>query len=280
MTTTHRLQVAGTRSIRILAQGDGPVVVLLHGIPGSSASWGPVASLLCEHHRVLIPDLLGFGASSRSLDPEALHARGQASLLLAALAELGVERAVFIGHDFGGPVALQILAQRPACVTGLGLLATNTFPDAPIPFPLSTTTWPVVGWLARQALFSRASLRMMLRQGVGRPRVEVDAASAIGDRAQARAIAAIFAVSLLRLNELYAPIERALAAVAVPSFVAWGDRDPFFSVAQGRRTAKAIAGARFELLAGAGHFLPAERPAQVAALIAQLVSAPTGGASA
>ena len=112
---------------------------------------------------------------------------------------------------------------------------------------------------------------MMLRQGVGTPRVRVDPAGAVGDRDQARAIATIFQASLLRLRELYQPIEDALRSVAVPSFVAWGDHDPFFSVEQGRRTAGAIAGSRFELLAGAGHFLPEERPEAIASLIVDLV---------
>lgn len=280
MAVGHRLPVSGDRIVGMLDQGQGPVVVLLHGIPGSSSSWANVAKLLFEHHRVLIPDLIGFGESSRCLDPDTLHARGQAALLLEALDSLRVDRATLVGHDFGGPVALALLARRPRYVTGLGLLSTNTFTDTPIPFPLSATTWPVVGWLARKALFSPASFRMMLRQGVGTPKVDVDAASAIGDRDQARAIAAIFNASLLRLGELYAPIEQALESVAVPSFVAWGDHDPFFSIEQGRRTADAIAGARFELLEGAGHFLPVERPEQVASLIAQLVRAPARGASA
>jgi pimeloyl-ACP methyl ester carboxylesterase len=62
-----------------------------------------------------------------------------------------------------------------------------------------------------------------------------------------------------------------LTKVAVPAFVAWGTHDPFFSVEQGRRTAEAIAGARFELFEGAGHFLPEERASEVAVLIRELV---------
>jgi pimeloyl-ACP methyl ester carboxylesterase len=46
----------------------------------------------------------------------------------------------------------------------------------------------------------------------------------------------------------------------MPTMVIWGDHDPFFSVAQGQRTASAIPGARFVLFEGAGHFLPEERP--------------------
>jgi pimeloyl-ACP methyl ester carboxylesterase len=190
---------------------------------------------------------------------------------------LRVDRATFVGHDFGGPVALTLMGRRPGLVTGLGLLSANTFTDTPIPFPLSATIWPMVGWLARQALFSPVSLRMMVRRGIGVPRIAMAPERAVGDGDQARAIATIFSASLLRLSELYRPIEQALRSVAVPSFVAWGDRDPFFSVEQGRRTAGAMAGSRFELLDGAGHFLPEERPERVASLIADLVRASTRG---
>jgi pimeloyl-ACP methyl ester carboxylesterase len=170
-----------------------------------------------------------------------------------------------------------LVAQQPSKVVGLGLLATNTFTDTPIPFPLSATTWPLVGRIARKALFSPASLRMMLRRGVGTPRVLLDPTEHVGDSDQARAIAAIFEVSLARLADLYGPVERALRSVAVPSFVAWGDCDPFFSIEQGRRTADAIPESRFEVLPGAGHFLPAERPDRVAALIDELVRVSNAG---
>ncbi|HQQ75919.1 MAG TPA: alpha/beta hydrolase [Thermoanaerobaculia bacterium] len=274
----HHVPVDRGQFMSIREQGHGPAVVLLHGIPGSGASWDHVADLLATRCRVLVPDLLGFAASSRSADPETLHARGQAAALQEALHGLQIERATLVGHDFGGPVALSLIARLPALATGLGLLSTNTFPDTPIPFPLSATTWPLVGGLAGGILFSPASFRMMLRQGVGPRSGALDAARAVGDAEQARAIATIFSTSLRSLAELYAPIEHALRSVTVPSFVAWGDRDPFFGVDQGRRTAKALTGARWALLEGAGHFLPEERPTEVASLIAELVDA-RGGSS-
>lgn len=277
MTITRRVPIGKDLTLSIQDVGSGAAVVLLHGIPGSASSWAPVAALLASGYRVLVPDLIGFGDSARGTEVDQLHAKGQAGALLLALDALGIGKATFVGHDFGGPVALSLWARAPERVESLGLLATNAFTDTPIPFPLSATTWPVVGRPARAALFSAPSLRMMLRQGVGEPRVDIDATAAVGDRAQARAIATIFAASLTRLAELYGPIERTLPTVSVPAFVAWGDRDPFFSVEQGRRTARAISGARFELLDRAGHFLPEERPGEVAALIARLIEQSRGG---
>ena len=68
-----------------------------------------------------------------------------------------------------------------------------------------------------------------------------------------------------------APLAATLPAVDAPTLVAWGDRDPFFGVAQARRTAAAVPGARLVLYRGAGHFLPEERPAELAADIARLL---------
>ena len=245
-------------------------VLLLHGIPGSGAAWRPVAAHLSGDFNVVVPDLLGFGGSARPAALRALHAAGQAAAIGQLLDELGTGPVVVVGHDFGGPVALTLLSQRPDQVRGLGLLAANTFTDTPIPFPLSAVTWPVVGQISAAVLFSRPALAMMLSSGVGRPRCRLADADYVGDRRQQRAIRTIFRGSLTRLAELYRPIQDQLDRVDVPTFVGWGDRDPFFSVAHGERTAAAV-GAPLRIYADAGHFLPAERPVDVAADIASLV---------
>lgn len=249
--------------------GSGPTVVLLHGIPGSAASWQLVSAELPGSFDVIVPDLLGFGASSRPRSLDDLHAPAQAAALAELLDELGLETATVIGHDFGGPIALTLASSRPALISALGLLATNAFTDTPIPFPLSMVTMPLIGPLARRGLFSRPSLRMMLRQGVGRGSTPPDPQTHLGGRDQQHAIATIFAGSLTRLAELYGPVEAALGQIDVPAFVGWGDRDPFFDLAQGERTAATL-GVELRVYAGAGHFLPHERPHDVAADIAAL----------
>lgn len=157
--------------------GTGPPVLLLHGIPGSGASWEPIASRLGAAVDVIVPDLLGFGASDRPPGLAGLHARGQAAAVDDLLDELGIGPVTVIGHDFGGPVALSLVARRPGAVAAMGLLATNTFRDTPIPFPLSAVNWPLLGPIARRALFSPVSLRMMLRHGVGHGATPPDAAT-------------------------------------------------------------------------------------------------------
>lgn len=243
--------------------GSGFTMVLLHGVPGSSRVWQEVAQELPEAMDVIVPDLLGFGASQRPRDLAALHAEGQAEALDRLLTDLGVKRALLVGHDFGGPVAIALSARRPDLVAGLALMSTNTFGDTPIPFPLSTTVWPFVGAIMRALIFSRWSLAMMLRRAVGPSSMPLDPDRYLGDNAQSRAIATIFGGSLQHLSALYGPIESQLAAVSVPTFVAWGDHDPFFPLAHGERTAR-LARAELRVYRGAGHFLPDERAEAVA----------------
>ena len=245
--------------------------MLLHGLPGSFASWLQVAELLSDRHELVVPDLLGFGASAKPASLPELHISAQADALAGLLEELAIERVALVGHDFGGPVAVELAGRHPGLVSHLGVLATNLFPDTPIPFPLSTVTWPLLGRPARRLLFSRLSLHMMLRAGTGRPRVALNPSTYLGDAGQRSAIRTIFGGSLTSLHELYAPVERHARAIGVPTFTGWGTRDPFFSVEQGERTAAALS-TTLRVYDDAGHFLPEERPHEVARDLAALVS--------
>lgn len=227
-----------------------PTVLLLHGIPGSSGDWSRVRRLLPEVE-IIAPDLLGFGP--RGNGARELWVDAQAK---AVLDHLPPDRdLVVVGHDFGGPIAIHLLESLGSRVRGVVLAATNVFPDTPIPFPLSLVRLPLMPRL----LFSRPALRMMLRG-------HADAAAAVGSHAQHAAIRRIFTMSLRELQGRYADIERRLRASNVPMRILWGDRDPFFSVQQGRRTAEA-AGARLTVIEGAGHFLPMEAPEAFASAI-------------
>lgn len=254
--------------------GGGEPVVLIHGVPGSSGVWDDVVERLAGDYHVVVPDLLGFGASPGDPVIDAVWADSQARALAALLDGLGIERAALVGHDFGGPVALALTTLRPDLATRLVLCATNAFPDTPIPLPIRAVTWPLVGGPAARLLFSGPSQRMMLRQGfAGRP-PRLDGAVWIGDSRQRASVRTIFTAALRELAERYADTERALRAVRCPSLVIWGERDPFFPVEQGRRTAAALADSRLAVYEAAGHFVPAERPGRLAADIAAFARDP------
>lgn len=251
--------------------GTGSPVCFVHGIPGSSKSFEAVAARLEPRHTIVRADLLGFGASDRPFASTSLLMSAQARALAEALDAIDVHRCAFVGHDYGAVVILSLLAQDPARATGLAIAATNVFPDTPIPFPLSLVVHPVVGSIAERVAFSSVSLSLMLRMASGRG-TKPDRAAALGDADQRRAIRTIFAEALRGLPTLYPPVRDALSRVAVPSLVVWGDKDPFFDVEQGRRTADVLPDSRFVVYEGAGHFIPEERPDLFAADLLTLLA--------
>jgi pimeloyl-ACP methyl ester carboxylesterase len=94
--------------------GDGPVLLLIHGIAGSSATWREVMPTLAERYTVVAPDLIGHGRSDKPPGDYSLGA--YASAMRDLLGALGIERASVVGQSFGGGVALQLAYQLDAPV--------------------------------------------------------------------------------------------------------------------------------------------------------------------
>src|SRR5215212_6350139 len=127
--------------------GEGPPLLLLHGITSSSQTWEAVLPLLAEHHTVIAPDLLGHGSSAKPRGDYSLGA--YASGVRDLIAALGYDHATVVGHSLGGGIAMQMAYQFPQRVDrlvlvnsgGLGsevnlLLRAATLPGAEIVLPL------------------------------------------------------------------------------------------------------------------------------------------------
>ncbi|MER5640651.1 alpha/beta hydrolase [Kitasatospora sp. NPDC002227] len=125
----HRqVEVNGVR-LHLAEQGEGPLVLLLHGFPESWYSWRhQFAPLASAGYRVVAPDQRGY---ARSAQPEAvgaytlLHLVGDVTALIR---ELGAEQAVVVGHDWGAIVAWATAALRPDLVRGVAGLSVPPFP--------------------------------------------------------------------------------------------------------------------------------------------------------
>jgi pimeloyl-ACP methyl ester carboxylesterase len=107
-------------SLHYLIRGRGEPLVLIHGLGGSGADWAFQVAALEKHFRVIVPDLPGSGHSPPPRDEYTIA--GCATALWSLLDHLGVARTNVIGFSLGGAVALEMAAQRPACVPRLGLI--------------------------------------------------------------------------------------------------------------------------------------------------------------
>lgn len=92
-------------------EGDGPPLLCIHGFPTASWDWHAVWPALVARHRLVAPDMLGFGFSAKPRGHDYTIAE-QADLHEAVLRELGVERVHVLAHDYGDTVAQELLARR------------------------------------------------------------------------------------------------------------------------------------------------------------------------
>ena len=179
--------------------GSGPVIVLVHGITSTSATWANVLPYLAEQFTVIAPDLLGHGESAKPRGDYSLgaYASGIRDLLIA----LGHERATFVGHSLGGGVAMQLAYQFPehcdrlvlVASGGLGreigaLLRAASLPGSELVLPLLVNEQLIgagraVGRAARPHRAARAHRR---GRGPARPRLALGRRGPVGVPAHAQ----------------------------------------------------------------------------------------------
>ena len=105
--------------------GQGPPLLLLHGHPQTHAIWHRVAPTLAQHFRLIMPDLRGYGDSSKpdGGDQHAAYSkRAMAQDMVSLMQHLGFERFAVLAHDRGARVAHRLAADHPLAVSRLSLL--------------------------------------------------------------------------------------------------------------------------------------------------------------
>ena len=116
---TNRTVAANGIRLALRDEGDGPAVVLCHGFPELAYSWRhQVPALAAAGFRVLAPDQRGYGDSDRPARSTAYDIHHLTGDLVGLLDALGIERAVFVGHDWGGLVAWMMPLLHPRARRG------------------------------------------------------------------------------------------------------------------------------------------------------------------
>lgn len=254
--------------------GSGPVLLLVHGITNSSASWRPVMRLLADAgHTVLAPDLPGHGASERHRGDHSLGAH--ASILRDLLQVLDLPRVTVVGHSLGGGVAMVFSYQFPDRVErlalvdsgGLGrevslLIRAATLPGAELVIGAATTP-PVLRAVGAVGGFFG---RLGLKPGADLAEIAGGVAS-LGD-AERRAAFVRTARSIASTRgQRVSAADRLYLAAEVPVLLVWGDQDPVIPLAHGHAAHAALPGSRLEVFPGAGHFPMLDDPHHFAALV-------------
>jgi len=262
--------------------GMGAPVVLLHGVPTWSFLWRRVMPVLSREHRVIAPDLPGFGRSDKpatGIPPVAALATELAQLL----DRLGVERTALVGHDLGALVAAAFLERWPERVTHLVLTNTSFHWErwrGEGFSPLILLGVPVLGELAVR-LTRPWMLRLAMRPFLADP-AALDRAALRGywepfERSFRRMLVQLVRRPLFGRDDLLRWRQVVVSHCGrgkIPLLIAWGARDPQFRIDEAERLARTVEGARFLAFAHASHFLPEERPRALGRAIAVFLEQP------
>lgn len=255
-------ELHGSR-IAYVDAGEGEVVVLLHGIGSSAATWNRAMPLLAERYRVIAPDFPGHGRSSYARNDHSIA--GFALYVRDLLMGLGIRKATFVGHSLGGGVAMQVAYAYPEMVSrmmlvssgGLGrevglALRAATLPGAELVMPLicNRPIIRVTHWLAHR-------IKPLAHPGLQELAYVY---ATLAHPAARRAFLAIVRGAMDFSGQRIDATPKLHLAEAVPTYVVWGEADLIIPITHAHRMLELKVVDRFEVFETAGHFPHAEQP--------------------
>jgi pimeloyl-ACP methyl ester carboxylesterase len=270
------MELHGHRVIYRVA-GNGPPVVLIHGMVNSSRHWEEVALRLAGRYTVIAPDLIGHGDSAAVRGDYSIGAH--AASIRDMLAVIGIDRATIVGHSLGGGVAMQFFYQFPQRTERLVLVSSGGLGHGVSPL-LRSAALPgmngLIGLIAhRRILDALWELGKRLRaRGHGKGVYIQAIVRALRPLEQPGARAA-FLHTLRSVIDVHgqrvSARDRLYLLSSMPTLIGWGERDNTIPLEHGRATHEAVPHSRFETLPRAAHFPHLEDPEGLARVLRDFI---------
>ena len=253
---------------RVAGDPSLPVVVLVHGLTSSSATWDPVMSALSRGAHVIAPDLLGHGESDK---PRGDYSLGSfAAGLRDLLEKLGHSSATIVGHSLGGGVAMQFAYQFPEYTERLGLVASGGL-GREVSWVLRAAALPgaefVLPVIAHRRLAAAvSSVGRFLQWSPVRPSPSVrEAARGYASLADLPArtafvhtVRSVIDPGGQRVNAG----DRLYLSTGRPTLIVWGALDSIIPVSHAYGAHESIVGSRLEVFEQARHFPHQDEPSR------------------
>jgi pimeloyl-ACP methyl ester carboxylesterase len=260
-------------TLHVRVVGEGSPVVLLHGFPDSSHLWrNQVPALVAAGHRVIAPDLRGFGESDKPQEAEAYRITSSAADVLAILDALGHERAHVVGHDWGGALAWVVAGLHAERVERLVALSVG-HPNTQVPsVEQREKSWYML-WFqferVAEELLPRDDWKLLREWTRGNGDVD----RYVEDLARPGALTA--GLNWYRANvSPYRELQprRPFPPIAAPTLGLWSSRDDYLlegpMLASG---AHVTGGWRYERIDGASHWLQLDAAERVNELLVEFL---------
>ena len=273
--TREETRLHGSR-LSYLTAGEGPVLLLVHGIASDSEAWRASLPLLARRARVIAPDLPGHGVSGKARGDYSLGSL--ASSLRDLLVKLGHERVTLVGHSLGGGVAMQFAYMFPERTERLVLVSSGGLGRSVNPL-LRAATLPgselvIAATIGPLTALGRAGVASVRRLGL---RVTPDLGevgrgfATLADR-EGRAAFLDTLRSVVNFNgQRVDASNRLYLAGGAPTLLLWGERDRIIPVGHGLRARERMPGSRLVTFADSGHFPQIDDPHRFAAAVLEFL---------
>ena len=235
--------------------GQGPPVVLLHGVGGDRLIWNEVATSLSRAYRVIIPDLRGHGRSPAPPGSEFTLAE-MAGDLLHLLDEKKVDSAHWVGLSAGGFLALRLTLDHPERTRSLALVSSAAYLDAHSQAVMER-------WWSTSAEEGPDAFALRLLKDVYYPdwvEAHIDVVDQVNEEARSRDYrsAVAWGRSLRGFDE-----RNSITAIRKPTLIVQAMDDQVMDASHGRILRQSIPGSVIRILAETGHLIPIERPKEL-----------------
>jgi pimeloyl-ACP methyl ester carboxylesterase len=264
----------GDQLVHIEQAGQGEPVLLIHGFGGSTYAWRKVMPGLAESFRVIALDLNGFGYTQRPRSFESYTREGQTALMLRVLDALGIEKAHFIGHSYGGGLTLFLASRHPERMRSMVLLDSTSPNYAVSRRNRAAALKPLTGFFLRTVALRpsavrRGLLRSFYDDSLVTPELVREYYNRLRVEGASNAYYGLTAPTPTRQE--WVTIEK----IQVPSLVIYGAEDVLIPPEAGRR-ANRLPNSEFVVLERTGHIPMEESPEELLRIVLPFLKRQSG----
>ncbi|MEP1488027.1 MAG: alpha/beta hydrolase [Algibacter sp.] len=257
-------------NIHYIDEGEGPVIVLLHGVPTSSWLYRHMIDSLATRYRVIVPDMLGFGSSDSPKGYDIYSETQHAERLLALLDHLNIKSWTHVMHDAGGLWTWELFKRAPKRIEKLVVLNTIIYEtgfNPPIRFKKGFLA-RITMWSYRNGITTNAMLKGLFKSGLTENtlnKIDLEGYKTPLKEGKTNGMYYFFSQTCNTLRNYQSIISK----IDIPTAVIWGKNDSFLNwTPQSENVIKDLKIAKENIhLLEARHFIQEEKPKEISEII-------------